>query len=539
LVVAALAITACGGGDSGVRAARSNTGNSTDSPPESDGGDTTAPAASDDELRTAAQARASEVTAMPPADRDAALFDAGMALELDVAKASGLEEALGGREATETALGAAWAPVVGQAAAVDASTLSLGGLRRTTTVPHIGEGMFGGLLIVSLGAEAGITTEIPAGPPVSEDKGNGFVISGTQNSTSLSFNATHTDSKTGVTTKLETSTTVVPCPDANGTFDASGLLDVTVTKGDAGQHGTVDVQVVGQVDDDAQLVSSEMEFQMQWSKSSGSSAQLVDVSMTIPSSGDTTLTVNRTSGGDAAQLTQSAAIGGMLYAMMMREALLKAAQKGWESGRCVRLDATPSPAPKDMQPSSTADITASPRSKIDGGPAGGTVMATLTSGGSGVDPSATKLPADASFVYTAHSEPDNHGTVSLEARSKRGVAKAELTFETRGPASFQIVGGLDDFQVNEAVCDIMKPFQLSGGGVTASYTGGLSGTYSYTGPFGGTGGGTYTIDLPNGPDQSGTMVGQGEGSVQTPLGVFENTGTETFTLTPITDCIEG
>jgi hypothetical protein len=330
----------------------------------------------------------------------------------------------------------------------------------------------------------------------------------------------------------------VPCPDANGSLDVSALLDVSATKGDAGQHGTLDVKVKAQVDDDAQLLSSDLDYQMQWSKSSGGSSKMVDVSVKYPASGETSVAVNRTAGDNTGELAQSAVTLGMIFAMLAQHFLLKAAQEGWESGRCVRLDVTPNPAPKDMEPSSTADITASPRSKMDGGPTGGTVMATLIDGASGVDPSTTKLPADASFVYTAHPEPLNHGTVKLEARSKRGVAKAEMTFETRGPASFQIVGGLDDFQVDEAVCDVMKPFQLSGGGFTASFSGGLSGTYSYTGPFDATGGGTYAISLPNGPLQPGTMVGEGSGSVTTPLGVFSNSGTENYSLAPITGCTE-
>jgi hypothetical protein len=538
LVVALVATSACGG-DSGVKQVSSDSSGTTgaSSSAATTPGSTVASGAAA-EIDAMAIARTNEVLAMTQPEREAALVDAGMELELDAAHESGLEEALGGREATKAALEAAWAPVQGQALALNSSSLTLGLRRRTTAGPEIGEGMFGGYMTIALLSESGVTEEIPAGPPVSTDTGSGVVISGTQNSITVSGNFTHTDTKTGVTTKLETQSTVVPCPDANGSFDVSGLLDVTVTKGDAGQHGTLDVQVTGQIDDDAHLVSSDLEYQMQWSKSSGGSSQFVDVSVKIPASGDVVSAVNRTGGANTAKLEESAMVTGMMFAMLMREFLLRAAQKGWESGKCVRLDVTPSPAPKDMEPSSTADITAAPRSKMDGGPTGGTVMATLIDGGSGVEPSVTRLPADASFVYTAHPEPLNHGTVRLEARSKRGVGKAELTFETRGRASFQIVGGLDDFQVDEAVCDVMKPFQLSGGGFTASFSGGLTGTYSYVGPFDATGGGTYTISLPDGPLQPGTMVGQGSGSVTTPLGVFENTGTENYTLTPITGCIE-
>jgi hypothetical protein len=537
LVVSAVAMTACGG-DSGVKQVSSEGSGAT----VASASDATTPGSTTNvdevpKVDPATIARANELLAVSEAERNAALVDAGMQLELEVAKESGLEEALGGREATRAALEAAWAPLQAQAMAFDSSSLQLG-LRRRTGVPGIGEGLFGAFMVIGLGASAGVTDEIPAGPPKTQDAGNGFAITASQNSVSITADLSNTDTTTGVTTKIKTKSTVVPCPDANGSIDLSALLDVSATKGDAGQQGILDVKVKAQVNDDAQLASSDLEYQMQWSKSSGGSSKMVDVTVKYPASGDTSVAVNRTSGGNADELAQSAVNGGMLYAMMVQHFLLEAAQKGWESGKCVRLDVTPNPAPKDMEPSSTADITAAPRSKMDGSPTGGTVMATLVDGGSGVDPSATKLPADASFVYTAHPEPLNHGTVKLEARSKRGVAKAEMTFETRGRASFQIVGGLDDFQVDEAVCDVMKPFQLSGGGFTASFTGGLTGTYSYVGPYDATGGGTYTISLPNGPLQAGTMVGQGSGSVTTPLGVFENTGTENYTLTPITGCIE-
>lgn len=470
LVVAVMAVAGCGGSGT---TQNTSAGTRTEAPGVS-ASDGTAAAPDASQIDAAAIARTNEVIAMPDAERDAALFDAGMQLELDVAHESGLEAALGGREQAQAALEAAWAPVLGQAQTIDGSSMSLGLRRRASTVPEIGEGMFGASLVITLTADAFVTQDFPAGPPISEDQGNGVVLSGSQNSSSVSLNTSHTDSETGVTTKLETQSTVVPCPDVNGSFDASGLMDVTVTKGDAGQHGTLDVQVVGQVDDDARLVSSDMEFQMQWSKSGGGSSQFVDVSVSIPSSGDAVASVNRTGGAVTAELERSAMIGGMLYAMLMQNALVKAAQKGWESGRCVRLDVTPNPALKDMDPSSTADITAAPRSKIDGGPAGGTVMATLVDGGSGVDPNATSLPADASFVYTAHPEPFNHGTVKLEARSKRGVAKAELTFETT--SGFTASGSSEGVTFTGTVTSLTEPFTID-----ISFPGSESGSFTFDG----------------------------------------------------------
>ena len=102
-------------------------------------------------------------------------------------------------------------------------------------------------------------------------------------------------------------------------------------------------------------------------------------------------------------------------------------------------------------------------------------------------------------------------------------------------APYRVVGGLDDWQTNTAVCDIMKPFTLTGGGFTMNLSGGLSGTYSYTGPFNAHGTGTYTISLPEGVGKPGTMTGQGAGSV-TGDREYTGTGTEKYTLTPTEPC---
>src|SRR5690606_40295230 len=67
------------------------------------------------------------------------------------------------------------------------------------------------------------------------------------------------------------------------------------------------------------------------------------------------------------------------------------------------------------------------------------------------------------------------------------------------PAPYQIVGGLDDWQTNTKVCNIMKPFTLNGTyGISMQLSGGLSGTYTYSGgPLNAHGSGTYSISLPD------------------------------------------
>jgi hypothetical protein len=90
------------------------------------------------------------------------------------------------------------------------------------------------------------------------------------------------------------------------------------------------------------------------------------------------------------------------------------------------------------------------------------------------------------------------------------VRTLDLTAST-GSDSYQIVGGLDDFQTSTKVCDIMKPFTLTGGGFTNKFSGGLSGTYNFTGPFQSEGSGPTRFHCPRDRVKPGTMTGQGSG----------------------------
>jgi hypothetical protein len=96
-------------------------------------------------------------------------------------------------------------------------------------------------------------------------------------------------------------------------------------------------------------------------------------------------------------------------------------------------------------------------------------------------------------------------------------------------AAYQIVGGHGDWFTDTAVCDIMSPFTLTGGGFIVNFSGGLGGSYSYTGPMATAGGQHYTISLPNGVGNIGTMSGGGEGCAE------EHCANETefYVLTPL------
>ena len=97
------------------------------------------------------------------------------------------------------------------------------------------------------------------------------------------------------------------------------------------------------------------------------------------------------------------------------------------------------------------------------------------------------------------------------------------------PQAYQVVGGLQDWKVNQKVCNVQEPFVLSTGVGTMKLSGGMSGTYSFGGVFASQYTGTYTITFPNGPRKPGKMVGTGSGSIAGQKG----SGTESYTLTPL------
>ena len=180
--------------------------------------------------------------------------------------------------------------------------------------------------------------------------------------------------------------------------------------------------------------------------------------------------------------------------------LVRAAEERWKSGRCVKLEPTVSDGPTGLRPGASVTITAAPRSVIDGGPAGGTVTATADPRERpGSSPSGTKVKADATFTYTAPPEAQQTGDVSLEARSRRGVAKASLHFDTY-PLSFVAEGGGGDFKGIGVICDLREPFTISGSGLTLSFTPSseTGGSYTLSGKAAGatwSGGGTYKVKL--------------------------------------------
>lgn len=483
------------------------------------------------------QAQVDEFLALEAVDQEARLASVDGAFERELWTLSGLEAALGGPEAADAAFASHSAAIVSSARGIAEQPIVLVGLRTAEATPSLGMGLFGGMLLVTAGAEpiVSASNDLKDGQTDSTQVREGMKVSGSLDHVEMDVESPPFV-EDGVTTKLRVKVSVDPCPDPTGKFTGKAKVDVSAsaTGGSAGQNGTLDVTVSGQVDDAAELVSTDADYEMQWSKfGGGAKGSYVDVAGSIGDTKVVSATLKRSGGAPNVEMQEGASWIGMMYALMAKDRIATAAEKGWKSGRCVTLKPTAAPGPSGLEPGATSTINAAPRSRIDGSAAGGSVTATLSAGGASVDPSESKVPADATFTYTAPDEKDKTGTVSLEARSRRGIAKATIDFDTKAAGAYHFVGGLQDFQVAQDVCDISQPFTLNSPGVgSADFSGGLTGTYAANGVFGFHYEGTYVITLPNGPGKPGSMAATSSGQIAGQGG----SGTEKYQLTPLDSC---
>lgn len=502
--------------------------------------------------RAVVSAFVAEVMALTEEERLAIAADLSRRAELEVARLSGLEAALGGTAATEAALTGAWAPVNEAIAGVapelaatpldDDASLSPEstqpeGFARPMAVPAPNGMASIGLLLGGMGLGLMVDPLVSSANNFTKDQysegtlSSGVVVSGAveQSTLEMSFDGT----QDGVAVKFNATVVVHPCPDPSGNFDMTAKIDVKTSKGAVGSNAAIDMKINGQVDDDAHIASSTTEANTQWADFAGGKGQFLDYTVGVPSSGDSTFAVNRTGGAVSTDFVRMAVLMSTMFVYMVKDKMLQAAENAWSSGRCVDLKITPSAGPDGLDPGQVVPVLAEPRSKVDGSPTGGNVTATLKAGVQSVEPNGSPVPADANSNYTAGPEQDQSGTVAYESRSKRGVGKAEVTFNTGAPAAYLVVGGLQDWQVNMVVCDITKPFTLESPGVgVAEFSGGLSGTYSATGVFNFSYAGTYQVILSDGLGSPGTMSGTSSGQIAGQAG----SGTENYVLTPAEPC---
>jgi hypothetical protein len=462
--------------------------------------------------------------------------DLDSSIERAAWKLSGLEDAVGGAQAADTifaelntALRAQIAPLVVPLKAV--KPFGKGAAPADDLSEAGGAGLFGAIMVASL--SAGAAAGLPDGVNTGSETNNGFTRSATKTSgTVTSSNATTIN---GVELKIETSVTVQPCPDASGTVVAEGSMSASTHKGGTGHSFTYKAKVTLQVGDDAEIASTTEELDSEQADYTAGKGHYVDVKV----DGKGGYEVKRSAGKLPGDYAQQSANGALLFGKMLSMQMSDAAEKVWKSGACVTLDPTVSAGPTGLDPSASVTITAAPRSKIDGSAVGGTVTAQMSGGAASVDPSDKLVKADATFTYTAPGEKQKTGDVALEARSKRGVAKAALHFDTYD-SSFAAEGGGGDFSGSGTICSLTKPFTISGTGLTLTFTpaGEAGGTYVLKGRAGGvpwSGSGTYTVKL-DASRNSGTLKTTGKNTIQSPMGAFTGQAEASFALRSIAGC---
>jgi len=319
------------------------------------------------------------------------------------------------------------------------------------------------------------------------------------------------------------------CPNAEGKVDFTMRLSSVGRAGRAGSvfyDQNIEARVTATVGDDANIVTSDFDVRQTTRSAAGDvqTSQVVHGQGSSGKDGDAKVIGGPSTLTGADSAVSSAGLG---RAYNLGRGALESAREHWQGGRCVKIEAT---SPGAVQPNSSHPIPVTVRHRLDGSEVPSKLDALLT-GEKSVDPTSLAKTAG-TLTYTAPAEHGKDATIALTATSRRGKATLELSANTGG-ASYQIVGGRAYWQTDTPVCDIMKPFTLTGGGLTHHFTGGLSGTFTYTGPFNAQGGGSYTISLPGGLGKQGHMTGGTAGSV---LGKYSGTDTSEYILQPIPPC---
>ncbi|TXH65654.1 MAG: hypothetical protein E6Q81_01545 [Thermomonas sp.] len=269
----------------------------------------------------------------------------------------------------------------------------------------------------------------------------------------------------GLKGKVKTTVSMKTCPDAEGKVIAEFESSSSVAAGGGSADSRVKSKVTAFVDDDANLIDDKIDSHSSAQQSTSGGAHVDasdDLSTETGAMGGKTNSMGGGATAEDGKMAQGMASMGRFAA---RQAIL-AAQKAWQSGQCVDLQVRSDPAKrKGAKPNTAYTLFAEPRAKSDGRPTGGTVKATLN-GGNRLNPTG-KVKADARFDYANPEKKGQKASIDFEARSKRGVGKAKLEFDTKNGYRIALDNG-------ESItsCDITKPFsgKIGGGMITLSFT---------------------------------------------------------------------
>lgn len=485
-------------------------------------------------------------------------------LHYKLMQATGIEQALGGETQAIAALQALGNAYERNVRGVEAD------MPKLVPAAFTGEGMASGFMGLGMGNVAGMMTggmmsgavssmsdahlaDLVKAGPIKFDGGNGNSTLQLGEDGSLAQSMEFEVNEQGINGKVKLKTRMDACPDPQGKVAVDIEVDSQMSvSGKPGTGGSVHstFRYERYLDDDAHLIDSgdgsASKLRIQIGGHENFQSQGADIT-TGYERGGKALFENHGEQGysifrpEEVERTQQLLQSAVLLQTLIAEVMLRGMASGsspWESGRCVKLEVTSDPGKrKGIRPNTAFDIEAKPRAKADGAPTGGSVTATL-SGGSSLQPASGKVPADAKYQYAGPDKKDEAASIAFEARSKRGVGKATLAFDTKRVQAYRAVGGGGDFHGSGTICDLSQPFTISGSGVTMKFTPSSEqgGAYSYQGNISGFsvwGGTSYTVSA---DENGGSMTGTGTGCVKTPMGTRCNGGTEKYTLTPTAPC---
>ena len=349
--------------------------------------------------------------------------------------------------------------------------------------------------------------------PIKFDHKDGNLALEFGNDGSLSQSMEFEVKEQGLNGKVRIKTRMDACPDPQGRVSVD--LDVESQMSVSGKPGTggyvrSHFRYERYLDDDAHLIDTgeggASNLRIQMGGSENFQSQSVDITTGHDRAGKPIFERHDEQGfsifqpGDV-ERTKALLRGAETLQTIIAEVMVRglgASSSPWESGHCIDLKVTSSPGKrKHIKPNTAFDLEAMPRVKSDGTPAGGTVTATLD-GGASLQPASGKVRADAKYQYAGPAKKNEQATIDFVSRSKRGVGKATLEFDTKPNKAYRITGG--KCAESYTVCDITKPFTGRACGATYTHTptsdtGGTftfrwvgrgvassSGTYSLSGP---------------------------------------------------------
>ncbi|HXC60475.1 MAG TPA: hypothetical protein VN645_14260, partial [Steroidobacteraceae bacterium] len=442
-------------------------------------------------------------------------------------QATGLEKALGGEAQAVSALRALG----------DAYEKNLRAARedipRLMQAEFTGEGIASGFIGMGVGSFVGIMTggvlsaavsgmsdaelaaRSKAAPVKSEGRGMSHEMQFGQDG-SLSQNIQFDVNDGKLNGKVKIRMRMDGCPDVNGRVSIDIEVDSQMTlKDKAGSGGFVHTEFKYEryLDDDAQLIETPdggaSDLHIRMGGYENFEQQSLDVSIGHRRGGEHFLDEHSAQGFgifpsredadklkqliDSAELMQT-----MMAEMMLRGMGLKNGAP-WESGHCVDLKASSMPGQRSgLKPSTPFQLEAKPRLKSDGTMPGGTVTATL-SGGSALQPATGKLKPDAKYSYVGPAEKEQVASIAFEARSKRGVGRATLDFDTKVAKPYFMKGGAQGIEFSGQICNLEATFFLKTEEVSIRFepASAKDGRYSYSGKMSGFavhGKGTYVVN---------------------------------------------